>query len=390
MKIDKTHIWIIVIILLITSCSGNEPILNGHYHLVWDKSGKQFQTWNVRDNMVVINREAGNEPDSCFASFISFKGDTMTVNPWVDVKYTARYEIDEKGIVTMYGDTDTLWLIPHTECRTATKYFENKTIHFTDSFNLMQESMTGVAEFPENYENELIIGGLTNAPFYIFNDKELKVTGNGGFGVENGKGQNVWVHVDNNIHVQSVLPIIKELFYKGYQIHYATIQRRENNEQIKLMDRTIKDFKASSEQFEIDYCEFCSKHTVSKHDSIVKIEMLGVDHYVMNGDTNDLFQTRNSLVRYIIQNRTTRLYTQIQIEIDGMTPFSDYLKLLDELRWVHVATSDITYYKGKDDPDADWIREKQEGFKSNEIIDEFPMRIKEIIKITAPNRVGSR
>lgn len=333
-----------------------------------------------------INEEVCSNPDSCFSSVISFQRSTITINPWVDIEYTANYKIDEEGVVTMHGDIDTLWLVPHNDCLASHKYFENKTKQLTDSFNLLPETMTGVAEFPANYENELIIGGNPNSPFFIFNNRELKKTTNEGFDIAETKNQSVWIHVDKHILVQEALPIVKELFEKGYLIHFSTIQLMENNEQVKLMDRTIRDFNLSQKQIEIDYCEFCSKHSVSKHDSIVKIEMLGADHYIMNGDTNDLFQTRNNLVRYIIQNRTTRLNTQIQLEIDGMTPFSDYLTLLDELRWVHVETSDITYYKGKDDPDADWIRQKQENFKSNEILDEFPLRIKEIIKITAPNK----
>jgi biopolymer transport protein ExbD len=384
MNARKPHIWIIGIFFLLSAC--NSPKLDGHYHLIWDKNGRQFQTWNISNNRMKINEEVCSNPDSCSSSVISFQRNTITINPWVDIEYTANYKIDEEGVVTMYGDNDTLWLVPQYDCLASTKYFENKTKQLTDSFNLLPETMTGVAEFPANYENELIIGGNPNSPFFIFNTRELKKTTNEGFDIAETKNQSVWIHVDKHILVQEALPIVKELFEKGYLIHYSTIQLMENNEQIKLMDRTIRDFNLSEKQIEIDYCEFCSKHSDSKHDSIVKIEMLGADQYVMNGDTNDLFHTRNSLVRYIIQNRTTRLNTQIQLEIDGTTPFSDYLTLLDELRWVHVETSDITYYKGKDDPDADWIRKKQENFKSQEILDEFPMRIKEIIKITAPNK----
>ena len=113
--------------------------------------------------------------------------------------------------------------------------------------------------------------------------------------------------------------------------------------------------------------------------------MLEVDKYIMNGKTDDLFQIRNSLVRYIIQNRTTRLNTQIEIEINGKTPFGDYLKLIDELKQVHIETR-ATTYKGENDPDAQWIREKQWSPERQVIFDEFPIRIKEKIMITAPNK----
>lgn len=380
----RHFIWNFGIIILFIAC--NTPTLEGHYHLVWNKNNEQFQTWNIRDNRMKINEEVCSNSDSCFSSVISFSGNTITINPWVDIEYNAHFKIDEQGIVTMYGDNDTLQLIPHQNCISARKYFENKTKHITDSFNLLPGTMTGVAKTPESFENELIIGYSSNAPFYIFNDHQIRKPENWELEIKKVNDENVWVHVDNHVPIQLVLPIIKELFKKGYSVQYSTIQERENNEQIELMDRTFTKFKTTNERYEIDYCEFCTKHPTNKIDSIVNIKMIASDLLVLNGDTNNLFQTRNSLVRYIIQNRTTRLYTQIQMEINGSTPFSDYLALIDELRFAHIETSSIIYYKGKDDPDANWIREKQEDYKSHELLYEFPMRIKEIIKITTPNK----
>lgn len=380
---SKNNLIVLGMLILITSCG--KPVLNGHYHLVWNKTGEQFQTWNIKNNRMKINEEVCDISDSCFTSKISFSRNMITIDPWVDIKYEARFEIDEKGIVKVFDNNDTFWLIPYDNCLTATKYFTNKTKHLTSKFNLSPETMTGKAKFPEKYENELIIGGSPNSPFYLFNDKVLNKTINGDYGIKITKGQNVWVHVDMNIAVAYVLPIVKELFDKGYQINYSVGQNTENNEQIKILNRTFKAFESSSKQFEIDYCEFCSKYPVDKIESVVKLKMLGVDLYIMNGDTLDLFHTRIALVNYLIKNKTTRISTQIQIEIDGLTPFSNYIVLIDELNWVHFEASSITFYNGKDDPDGQWIKLKQQKGKTNEILNEFPIRIKEIIRITAPN-----
>jgi hypothetical protein len=380
----KKYLWFFGIILLCIGC--NSEKLNGHYHLLWNKNIKQFQTWNIRDNRMKINEDVCSISDSCFTSKISFNGNTITVNPWVDIEFTAKYKIDKQGIVTMIGNNDTLWLIPSYKCITTKKYLENKTNHLTGSLNLLSDIMTGKVDFPQNYENELIVMNSKDEPLYILNNQKIQKSGSGGFGIKNVNNENVWIYVDNLVPIQSVLPIVEELFEKGYNIQYSTIQERENNEQIKLINRSFKNFKTSKEQFEIDYCEFCTKHKTNKIDSIVNIKMLEVDKYVMNGKTDDLFQIRNSLVRYIIQNRITRLNTQIEIEINGETPFADYLTLIDELNQVHIETRGTTY-KGENDPDAEWIRKKQWSPERQVIFDEFPIRIKEKIKITAPNTV---
>ncbi len=340
----KIILYTFGIITLFLGC--NSEKLNGHYHLIWNKDSKQFQTWNIRDNRMKINEEVCLDIDSCFTSKISFSGDTITVNPWVDFEFKAKYKIDKKGIVTMNGNSDTLWLIPSYKCITTKEYLEDKTKNFTDSLNLLSDIMVGEVAFPKNYENELMVLNSKDEPLYILNNEIIQRSKSEGFKIKKANNETVWVYVDNLVSVQSVLPIIEELFEKGYKIQYASVQEMENNEQIKLINRSFKNFNTSKKQFEIDYCEFCDKYQKSKIDSGINIKMLEVDKYIMNGKTDNLFQTRNSLVRYIIQNRTTRLNTQIEIEINGNTPFADYLTLIDELNWVHVETR-ITRYKGK-------------------------------------------
>ncbi len=375
----KTFFWFLGVIIFFLGCNSDK--LDGHYHLIWNKNNKQFQTWNIRNNRMKINKEVCLNVDSCFASRINFKGNIITVNPWVDFKFTAKYKIDKQGIVTMIeSNNDTLWLIPSYKCITTKEYLEDKTKNFTDPLNLLSDIMVGEVAFPKNYENELMVLNSKDEILYILNNEIIKSSKSEGFKIKKVNNETVWVYVDNLVPVQSVIPIIEELFEKGYKIQYASIQEIENNEQIKLINRSFKNFNTSKKQFEIDYCEFCDKYEKSKIDSVINIKMLKADKYIMNGKTDDLFQIRNSLVRYIIKNRTTRLNSQIEIEINGNTPFADYLTLIDELNWVHVETRG-TRYKGKNDPDAEWIRERQWGIKEQEIFNEFPIRIKENIKI---------
>lgn len=379
MELSKGRIFVFAVVTSFFSC--NEPRLDGHYHLVWDKDNEQFQTWNIRNNRMRINDDVCIHPDSCFASVISFKGDTITIDPWVDNTYRTYYEMDKSGVVTMRTSYDTLWLVPQNNCVQASEYFSIKTKHLADSFNLISETMSGFAAFPKNYKNELIIGGLVDSPFFLFNGKvltnieaELKVN--------KLSDEDVWIHVDYRISLQAVLPAIKRLHESGYHIFYSAIQTGENSEQISLMGRTIKSINESPQKFQIDYCENCSKYPKLRIDSIIKIKMLDVDSYSTNGLPDNLFHIRNNLVRHIVNNRVARLNTQIQIEIDGSIEFWKYLRLVDNLRWIQVELQ-MTTYQGLDDPDAEEINQKQDTWE------EFPIRIKEIITTMVKNHYSN-
>jgi len=380
MKASTGQITVSLLLPLLWSCS--QPNLDGHYHLVWNNKGQQFQTWNIRDNRMVINDTVCQNPDSCFASFISFKGNIMTIDPWVDNTFSTNYIIDDNGTVTMYGEGDTLWLIPHRDCVTAETYFNNRTRNLTSDFQLTEKvsSSTGIHQFPSAFEHELIIGGSKDSLFYLFNNHVVRKSDDGIFGFSEAHGQIVWLHVDSRTPLGMVAPVMAELFDKGYVIQCSTLETNENDEQVILLKRPITHINKYDGTIEIETCDHCEKYPLDIPDEIVSVKMLGADSYVLNGDTNDLFQTRNGLVRYIGRNRSTRLRSQFQIEISRDTQFSDYLELIDELLWIHTEVSGIVYYKGNDDNDAEWIRKKQGDFQAFEVAAEFPIRVKEIIK----------
>ena len=103
--------------------------------------------------------------------------------------------------------------------------------------------------------------------------------------------------------------------------------------------------------------------------------------YIFKTDTLDLFELSNTMSRYIIQNKKARLSTEFQVSIKGKTKFADYMKLVDAFNQAWFSVRTTTYYQGKGDPDAITIRQKQEAGWPEELKEEFPMRIREIIQI---------
>jgi len=381
MKTKKRSYSIFIIFLFFfSSCSS--PTLDGHYHLVWNKNNKQFQTWNIRNNRMKINEAVCLDENDCFSSQIKFKGNKMFILPWVDIDIEYFYTIEENGTIMMYDKNDTVWLVPKKECLTSKDYFKIKTAKYSQTFEITSDStyIDGIVEFPIECENELIIGGTDDSPFFLFNNRLLKKTENGDFGIAKTKNRPVWIHVDKNMSLKTVLPIISELYSKGYSIFYSMAQILENNEQIKLLSRSFKNIKKAKNTIEINYCEHCSKYPANDIESLIRIKMINIDQFIVNGEVLDLFQTRNKISKHHGQNRKNRLNTEVQIEIDGNTKFSDYLVLINELHFAQKGLYSINNYYGKDDIDEKRIRQKQNEGKEEEIIDEFPMRIKEIIK----------
>ncbi len=325
-----------------------------------------------------INEAVCLDENDCFSSQIKFKGNKMFILPWVDIDIEYFYT----RTIMMYDKNDTVWLVPKKECLTSKDYFKIKTAKYSQTFEITSDttSIDGIAEFPIDCENELIIGGTDGSPFFLFNNRLLKKTENGDFGIAKTKNRPVWIHVDKNMSLKTVLPIISELYSKGYSIFYSMAQILENNEQIKLLSRSFKNIKKSQNTIEINYCEHCSKYPANTIESLIRIKMINIDQFIVDGDVLDLFQTRNKISKHQGQNRKDRLNTEVQIEIDGNTKFSDYLVLINELHFAQLELYSTSCYYGKDDIDEKRIRQKQKEGKEEEIIDEFPIRIKEIIK----------
>ncbi|UZR97978.1 hypothetical protein [Chondrinema litorale] len=379
---------LLIVFTIISSCSG--PTLNGHYHLIWNDSSLQFQTWNIKDNVMVINDDPWSDNHDFLGSLIEFEDDSIGF-VWVDSYCKYQYRIDDNGTVIMKDDIHTLLLVPHNDCQTSKSYLDNKFNDFYDSLPLNYSLVETYTEFPKNYENELLIGLDSLTPVLMFNNNNLSFRNDGTWGLPEKKGQTVWTYINKNIPIQTIIPIIYELHSKGYKIEYAIIQESENYEQISLTDRSIVAFSKADTHYDISYCENCLEYRDSQIDSIIKVDMISDSQFILNNDTTDLFSIEYYIKKYIIKNRTTRLNSEIQILIDGNISFESYLELMGTLSYIHMAITKVTNYYGKNDPDAEWILKNQSDRNYHIIENEFPLRVKEKINIelspTAKNLV---
>jgi len=363
------------------SCNDSGPVLNGHYHLILPKQfGEIVQVWNIRENKMVINEKLPRYEYEMPMATISFNGDTIFVDPWVDFTYSAKYLINENGSVILYGDSDTMMLVPHRFCLTSEMYFFICTNTLCDSFQLVGETMTGKYRFPSEYKNELIVCGHSSNPSFVFNKRKIQPNEEGKFGFTRVQNEEIWVHIDKHITIKAFLPAILELYSAGYKVFYSGKVEIDNNEQVKLLTRHFVNYKNSDDRIEVEYCENCEKYPNVKIDSLVIIEVLTDSRYKLNGMSTDLFQLRNSVANMILLNRTTRLKTLIEIYLDGNVSFNDYLHLLDEFGFIIEGEITTTFYRDPNDPDADYILEQQEKSNDSILKFEFPIRIKEIIK----------
>lgn len=379
----KKIITFIFLTTILISC--DKPILNGHYHVEWgDKSS--FQTWNIKDNRMRINDSVcSNKKQRCYGMPIDFKGDSIFV-PWVDFIYAAKYEIDKRGVIlttTNYNNIiDSLKITPKENCTTSKSYFRKKEFPELKNFNLFKTYInSGESVIPNTYQNELIIGKTNGKPVYIFNDKKLTFNEKSKeFGIQKSKTiSKIWITIDDKINLSEVTDILKEVFEKGYKTYFSQ-KETENDEQVIIFKKSITSINNIKDAYILNACEYCNKHPNKKIDSILKYRIYSFDSCLVNNKITDFFQLRKNTSRFLGQNRTTRLNTQIELEINSNILFKDYLEVINELDFVNTELSSITYYRGKNDPDQNDILEKQNSRKQNQLHLEFPLRIKEIIK----------
>lgn len=362
-----------------SSC--NSPNLNGHYHLEWDNR-TSFQTWNFKNNRMRINDSVcSNEKEVCYGMPIKFKKDSIYV-PWVDFIFEAKYHIDKKGVIYLDdGEHSSLKLIPKENCINSVDYLNNKVSNLESNFDLVSlyYNSHGKSAFPIDSENELIIGKKDGVPYYILNNQLLNFSNNS-FSIPKSKSSNdIWIYIDNKIQLKEVLTIIKELQNKKYRIYFASKDEQENNEQVILFKKSIAKIDKKKHTTTINTCEYCEKHPTQKIDSIISFKVFSKDSCLVNNKITDYFQLRKYVVRYLKQNRSTRLNTEIQLEINSNILFEDYLYLLGDINFVNIELLG-TYYRDTNDPDQKEILEKQNSRNSKDLELEFPLRIKEIIK----------
>lgn len=379
----KKVISCLILLLVLVSC--NKPNLNGHYHLEWGNRSS-FQTWNIKNNRIRINDSVCDDRKQiCYGMPIKFKGDSIFL-PWVDTDYAAKYQIDRKGTITMttnYNDNyDTLRLFPKENCINSEAYLNKKASNLKSSFDLVSlyYNTHRESDFPKNAQNELIIGKKDGIPFYIFNDKLLEFS-NQSFNISKpNKSKEIWIYIDIKVQFKEVVVILKELVDKKYKIYFTSKDENENNEQVIIFKKSIAKIDKNENATIINTCEYCEKHPTKKIDSVLNFKIFGKDSCLVNNEITDFHQLRKYTARFMGQNRSTRLKTQIQLEINSDILFENYFELLSDIEFLNKELSDITYYHGKDDPDQKEILDKQNSLQPNQLHLEFPLRIKEIIK----------
>tara|TARA_R110001632_G_scaffold43376_3_gene109967 strand:- start:26 stop:1141 length:1116 start_codon:yes stop_codon:yes gene_type:complete len=362
--------------------SCNTPKLDGHYHLEWDNGSNKFQTWNIKNNRMKINDSICNDEKlSCYGMPIKLKGDSIFV-PWVDFLLETKYHIDKQGIIYLEseGNKKALKLVPKIDCLKSETYFNQKLDFITKDFQLTDNNyMFNNGVFPSNYKNELIVGKSNTGNFLLFNNKLLSYNKNKNlYNIPNSpEPEDLWIHIDKRMKMIHVLPIIKECYEKNYLIHFTTQETSENDEQLSILKKSITNFQKKGSSFVLNSCEYCEKYPNQKIDSVIKLKVMGLDSCIVNNKVTNYFQLRNQTSRFLGQNRTTRLNTQIELEINSNILFKDYLKVINELDFVNTELSSIIYYRGKNDPDQKEILRKQNEGNFKDVIFEFPLRIKE-------------
>lgn len=378
----KIILFFILSIIILNSC--NSPELNGHYHLEWGNR-TSFQTWNFKNNRIRVNDSVCfDEKQICYGMPVSFKGDSIFV-PWVDIIYEAKYKMKDNGTIIMttnyQNDFDTLKLVPKENCINTVDYFNNKIKNTKANFNLVSlyYNTHGESAFPIDFKNELIIGKKDEKPFYVLNDTILKFSNNSFNISKPSYSKDILIHIDKTIYLKEVLKILKELVNKGFRIFYSSKDDIENNEQVIIFKKSITKIDNNKESTIIKTCEYCEKHPNINIDSILRFKIFKKDSSLVNNQITDYFQLRNSVVRFLKKNRSTRLSTEIQLEINSNMLFEDYLYLLGDINFVNIELLG-TYYRDTTDIDFKYISNKQKSRNRKDLELEFPLRIREIIK----------
>ncbi len=374
------HLKSIFILFLSNLVGCNTPKLESHYHLEWGNKFNKFQIWNIDGNRMKINEPVCLKSDTnCFSSRIYFSKGLINVSPWVDFHYTADYKIDKNGIINMInehnGVYDTLKLVPHKDCITSDQYFKQKLKRTTTDFKLIENDMMNFAISPSKIKNELIIGKSNSKTFILFNGNKITEQTI----LKKVNKEELSVYVDERIKLKEILPSLHLFRSKGYSIQLMTKEVGENNEQVAFLKKSIVSINTLKNDFyKIASCEFCYKYPDKKIDTVFKFKIFGKDSCLVNDKITDFFQLRNQICRSLIKNRTTRLHSEIQLEINSEILFKYYLELSSQLDFVNTELQG-TYYRNKKDPDQKRILDLQNNKQFRKISLEFPLRISETI-----------
>ncbi len=369
-----------LLLLLLGGCARSVP--DGHYHLEWGGPGNGFQTWNVKDGRMIINGPVLS-PDSVFSSVIKIKDGELIVDPWVDNEWHAKVQVEEDGTMIADGGARPYRIVPHTHCIPVAQYFHDRISSSMDDLQLPSNYYGGRMEFPRDAPHELIIGKNGKATVVMWDGalvslpQELTVIDSG--------VKEIWMYVDQRISLQEVLHWITAAHERGYVLHFSTLESQENDEQVHLTKRDLTGFRQEGSTVVLDYCKHCELHSTEPILSVAKLEFISDDLLVFRGDTNDAFQTRNAIGRFLGSGREPRLNARIEFHIPGTVPFYEYQQFVEEIHFAQYSAATITYYRKNTDPDQPRILEMQERYEDSKVIPEFPLRLREFIS-TAPMR----
>lgn len=369
-----------LLLLLLSGCTRSVP--DGHYHLEWGGPGNGFQTWNVKDGRMVINGPV--LPDSVFSSVIEIRDGMLIVDPWVDATWTAKVRIEPDASMITEGDVRPLRIVPHTNCIPVAQYFNDRISGGMEDLQLPSNyDYRHQMAFPREAPNELIIGKKGEATIVMWDG--VVVSGPGELPAIASGMEDIWIHVDQRVLLQEVLPWMSAAHEKGYVLHLSQGGSMENDEQVYLNKRDLIGSRQEGSTIVLDHCSDCELHAEEPVLVLAKLEFIGPDLLVFRGDTNDAFQTRNSIERFLGSGREPRLNARIDFYIPGSTPFYEYQQAIEEVHYAQYSAATITFYRNGDDPDQPRILELQERREHSEVIKEFPLRLREFISM-APMR----
>lgn len=325
---------------------------------------------------MAINRPVGHDCEGPF-SYIGIEGSRLIVDPWVDTRWTPAITKQEHGAFHLDDGLMPIKLVPHFNCESTSSYLVNTTNGLCDSLILPTTQASGRNEYPRDAPNELILALKDGVLIAIANGEQIEIDD-----LSNSldKSGELWLYVDDRLKLSQVVAVVAQMNLVDLEILVASPEQTENNEQISLMPLATSSIDLEENAILLTSCDYCARYPDEEILIRPDLEMLSEDLLVFRGDTSNMFQTRNSIERFIGFGRTNRLQSEIQVSFADDLLFSEYLTLRDELNFARYAAATITYYKNAGDPDQDWILEAQENHEYQKVMDEFPLRLKQRIK----------
>jgi len=316
-------------------------------------------------------------PDSGFSSLIEIKHGVLTVNPWVDATWSARVRSEADGSLVADDGMRPFRIVPHKHCTTVDRYFKNRIAGAMEDLQLPTDYYGGRMAFPEHAPHELIVGRRGNGIVVMWDGVTIAVPNM--LPMSSTATHEVWMYVDKSITLEDVVPWMVELHTLGYVLCYTTIEAGEYDEQVHIMRRDLVMSHRNEAAAVLDYCTGCESHTDQPILIEAVLEYIAPDLRIFQGDTNDAFQTRNAIERFIGTGRAQRLNSRISIRLPGTMPFHDYQGLIEEVHYARYSGATITYYRNSEDADQPAILRQQENYETGDLLKAFPLRLREII-----------